>query len=239
MLKIAVVDDDDQFRRQIQEFIPRFFHQDTTQFSLRSYSDGLEFLADYHCNLDIAIIDIMMPHINGIDLAHKIRERDKHVLIMFITITPAFAIRGYEVSAVDYILKPLSYESDFRFKFQRAVNLALAQKEQRQELVLKDDSGRFIRLDIEQLCYVNKDRDDVVFHTKKGVFTQRMPIYKVSELLQGAKNFAYVNSGCLVNFQFIANIDGSVLEMNNGDKLVLSRGKKKDFYQAFFAYMDY
>ena len=239
MLRIAIVDDDAKFQKQLKEFISRFFQHDADRFSLRCYGDGVTFLSEYQSDFDIVIIDIMMPLMNGIEVAHKIRDQDKDVLVLFITGTADFAIRGYEVSAVDYILKPLSYETDFKFKFERVVRRADALKSRRKELVLKDERGRFIKLAADELIYVAKDRDNALYHTTQGVFSQRIPMFKVTESLQGEAAFAAVNSGCLVNMAFINNISGSVVELSSGERLVLSRGKKKAFYECFFDYMDH
>ena len=239
MLRIAVVDDDAKFRQQAQESIEKYFHQDTNEFTVRCYQDGFTFLSEYEGDYDIAMIDIMMPRMNGIEVAHKLRERDRNILVMFITITPAFAIRGYEVSAVDYILKPLSYERDFRYKFDRVVKMARERKLHSKELVLKDENGRFVRLNVDNLIYVSKERDDVVYHTKQGVFSQRDSIYKVKETLQDVKNFAVVNSGCLVNMVFIDNIEENVIKLKSGEMLTISRSKKKEFFERFFDHMDH
>lgn len=157
---------------------------------------------------------------------------------MFITATADFALRGYEVSAVDYILKPLSYETDFKYKFDRVVKKANVMKQHSKKLVLKDDQGRFIKLDVSDLIYVIKERDNALYHTKQGVFSERTSIAKVKGSLHGEPSFADVNSGCLVNMAFIDNIDGNLIELFNGERLVLSRSKKKAFYERFFAYMD-
>lgn len=61
MLKIAVVDDDATFRKQAQEYIEKYFHQDSNAFTVRSYQDGFSFLSEYEGDYDIAMIDIMMP----------------------------------------------------------------------------------------------------------------------------------------------------------------------------------
>ena len=237
MLRIAIVDDDVNFQKQIREFIARFFNHEASQFSVRCYCDGVEFLSEYQCDVDIVIIDIMMPMMNGIEVARKLREHDKDVLVMFITATADFAIRGYEVSAVDYILKPLSYETDFKYKFDRVVKKANALKVRSRELVLKDENGRFVKLDVNDLIYVAKDRDNALYHTRQGVFSERIPMFKVKEALQGEAAFALVNSGCIVNMAFVNNIKDNLIEMMNGDLLVLSRSKKKAFYEGFFVYM--
>lgn len=238
MLRIAIVDDDAKFQKQLEEFIARFFQHEAGQYSVRRYGDGVTFLSEYQSNFDIVIIDIMMPLMNGIEVAYKIRDQDKNVLVMFITGTADFAIRGYEVSAVDYILKPLSYEADFKYKFGRVVEKANARRPRSKELVLKDDRGRFVKLAVDDLIYVAKDRDNALYHTAQGVFSQRIPMFKVKEFLEGEPAFAAVNSGCLVNMAFVNNISGNLVELSSGERLVLSRSRKKASYERFFDYMD-
>ena len=65
-------------------------------------------------------MDIEMPHLNGMEAAQKIRELDKEVVIVFITNMAQYAIKGYEVDALDFILKPLNYYT-FSMRFTRAV----------------------------------------------------------------------------------------------------------------------
>lgn len=234
MLRIAVVDDDQTFQEQARAFVARYFNHDASAFSLRCFRDGMEFLAEYQSDYDIAMLDIMMPRMNGMDVAHKLRERDKNILVMFITITPAFAIRGYEVAAVDYILKPLCYERDFQYKFDRVVKQALQRKAQTRDLVLKDPDGRFVRINLDDLIYVSKERDNVLYHTRQGVFSQRDSIYKVRDALESIPAFAVVNSGCLVNMAYIDNLSDTVVTLRSGELLTISRSKKKGFYEKFF-----
>ena len=177
MIRIAVIDDDIRFQKQIQDFISRFFEDEPEQFNVRCYRDGLEFLSEYQCDYDIVIIDIMMPLMNGMEVARKLRERDANVLVMFITATAEFAIRGYEVSAFDYVLKPLSYETDFRYKFRRIVEKAKARGQGGRKLVLRDDNGRLVKLEPSDLIYVIKDRDYARYYTKHGVFSERIPLF--------------------------------------------------------------
>lgn len=179
-----------------------------------------------------------MPMMNGLEVAHKLREYDKNVLVLFITMTADFAIRGYEVSAIDYILKPLSYEKDFKYKFERVIKMAHEQNQRKKEIVLKDENGRLVKLNADDLMYVIKEKDKALYHTRQGLFAQRITISKVKDLLAGTSAFATANSGCLVNLAFINNAKGSLIEMSDGTKLALSRSKKKEFYEKFFDYID-
>lgn len=237
MLRIAVVDDDDKFRDQIVGFITEYFDNAANLFNVKCFSSGVDFLTEYKCNYDLVIMDIQMPMMNGMEVAHKLRKIDASVTLMFVTETANYAIKGYEVAALDYVLKPLTYETDFKYKFDRAVKQISYTKPRGKDLVVNDDSGKIVKLNLDQLIYVMKDRDTALYHTTQGVFRKRIPLFKVEESLRGER-FAVANSGCLVNLSFVKNADGNILELTNNDVIVISRGKKKSFYEQFFDYID-
>lgn len=80
------------------------------------------FLAVYNGDYDIILMDIEMPGTNGMDAAEQIRKRDAQVVIMFITNMAHYAIKGYEVGALDFVLKPIQY-LNFANKMDRAMQL--------------------------------------------------------------------------------------------------------------------
>lgn len=236
-MRIAVVDDDIEFRNCITEYVSRYFGNDERLFSVSSYGSGLDFLSEYKCNFDIVLLDIQMPKICGMDVASELRKIDENVVIMFITQTSSFAIRGYEVNALDYVLKPLDYESGFKYKFDRAVKAASAKLSNEKDLLLSDDNGGIVRVKLSEFIYVVKEKDTAVFYTTRGVFRKRVPLFKIEEMLEGAP-VAVANSGCLVHLFYVKNIGDNVVTLTNGDTVVLSRGKKKEFFAKFFDYIN-
>ncbi len=107
MLKIAVVDDDSQFRADVRSALGRCLGG-SPQWSLVEYPDSETFHREFSgTRPDIVLLDIMLPGENGIDAARRIYAADKRTLILFVTSSPDFALHGYGVNAVGYLLKPL------------------------------------------------------------------------------------------------------------------------------------
>lgn len=236
MVRIAIVDDDAEFRRELTEYIAGYFDNDAGRFAVVCFGNGPDFLSEYKCGYDIVILDIQMPMINGMDVAGRLRKVDPDVKIVFITQVANFAIRGYEVAAIDYILKPL-VRADFEYKFDRVIKALQKDKPHGRDLLVNGDNGAIVRINFDELIYVSKARDAAVFVTERGEFRKRMTISAVHEQLKGLP-IADVNSGCVVNLYYVKNIDGNIIMLTNGDTLVLSRGKKKEFYARFFEYIE-
>ena len=70
------------------------------------FEDGEEIVEKYDNNYDLILLDIEMPRMNGMDAAERIREKDEDVVMMFITNMAQYAIRGYSVGALDFVMKP-------------------------------------------------------------------------------------------------------------------------------------
>ncbi|MCX4313578.1 MAG: LytTR family DNA-binding domain-containing protein [Clostridia bacterium] len=236
MIRIAIVDDDADFRRTLAEYIAKYFDNEANKFTVASFGNGPDFLSEYKCGYDIIILDIQMPMMNGMDVAGMLRKFDRDVKLIFITQVANFAIRGYEVSASDYILKPLDYEKDFAYKFDRVVK-SLQKTERSRDFLVNDGNGTIVRINFDELFYVIKERDAAVFVTERGSFRKRMNMSAVASMLEGLP-IAAVNSGCTVSLYCVKNVDGHIVSLTNGDTLVLSRGKKKEFYVRFFEYID-
>ena len=127
-MKVAIVDDELKMRQIMTDYVKRFGEEAGIELETVTFESGEQFLKDYKMIYDIIIFDIDMPGINGIDTARKLRETDTNVTIIFVTNIAQYAINGYEVDAVDYILKPVSYY-DFSMKFHRTVAKAAQKKE--------------------------------------------------------------------------------------------------------------
>ncbi|MBR2810338.1 MAG: response regulator, partial [Solobacterium sp.] len=118
-MRIAVVDDHEEERKTAEECLKRYFAETGRSCEITMFEDAAAFLRDYHYEFDFIILDIDMPGISGMDAARKLRQKDAHVTLMFVTNMPQYAIEAYSVEAMDYVLKPISYP-DFRLKMQKA-----------------------------------------------------------------------------------------------------------------------
>ena len=121
MIKIAIVEDEAAVRDQLTDYVRRYTRQYGTEFEVTCFTDGDEILENYRPAFDIIFLDVEMKRLNGMETAQRIRELDDDVLLIFITNMAQYAIKGYSVGALDYVLKPVPYFA-FSQQLQKAVN---------------------------------------------------------------------------------------------------------------------
>ena len=109
MIRIAIVEDDTGYRSQLRKYIDQYQSDFSETVSVSEFSDGLEIVEKYKSEYDIILMDIQMKHMDGMQAAMRIRDMDKNVIIIFITNSAQFAVQGYKVEALDYVLKPIQY----------------------------------------------------------------------------------------------------------------------------------
>lgn len=166
MTRIAIVEDEAAVREQLAGYVQRYTRQYGTPFEVTEFADGMEILEDYRPQFDIIFLDVEMKHLDGMETARRIRERDGGVLIVFITNMAQYAIRGYAVGALDYVLKPVPY-----FAFSQQLQKALGQLEKRERhyLAVAVDGG-MRRLDAAEIYYLESEGHKVHFYTEKEDF---------------------------------------------------------------------
>lgn len=121
--KLAIIEDSDEDLKLLTDNLDRYKEEYKTDFAILSYKNINSFLEAYSMQFDILFIDIDLGTTsNGLDLAREIRKKDEDVVIIFVTNLSKFALKGYEVDALDYMLKPIRYTS-FVSRIQKALRV--------------------------------------------------------------------------------------------------------------------
>lgn len=120
MWKAAVVEDEREAAERIAEYLGRFGAENGETFDVSYYGDAEAFLAGYDPECDIVFMDIQLPDMSGMDAARALRAVDSEVTLVFVTSMVQYAVSGYEVSALDFIVKPVSYPN-FAMKMKRVL----------------------------------------------------------------------------------------------------------------------
>ena len=109
MVRIAVVEDEAPSRQLLADYLARYSEENGVSFDVTYFKDGGAIIGDYKPVYDIIFMDIQMTHVDGMSAARAIREVDQEVVLVFITSAAQFAIHGYQVGALSYLMKPLPW----------------------------------------------------------------------------------------------------------------------------------
>lgn len=226
MLSIAIVDDVRSETEYLASFVERYGNENNEKIKIARFKSGFDFLDGYKAVYDAVFLDIEMPDIDGMAAARKLREFDNDIIIIFVTNIAKYAIQGYSVGALDYLLKPPKY-ADIKMR----MNIISKRKRLNDYSIVIPYQGGERKLTSGEIVYVESRGHDIIFHTDgdeilwKGTTLKRVE----SELTE--HGFYRCNNCYLVNLRYCTEIkDNSV--MVNGEELQISRARKKGFMVA-------
>lgn len=226
-MRIAIVDDSQLDVKRLNDYLKRFAEENSLSVQPIAYSNAEQFLADYQFNFDLVIFDIDMPHINGVEAARLLRKKDTNVVLMFVTNMPQYALCGYEVEAVDYVIKPIAY-SEFSLKLHKA--LRYIQRNQDDRITLRT-ADAFVTLSIREILYVESYLHYLTYHTLRQTYRVRQTLSEAEKSLEKGQ-FARCNASYLVNLHYVESIEKENVVVA-GVSLKISRGKRAEFLNHF------
>ena len=171
----------------------------------------------------VVFMDIQMPGMNGMDAAAELRDRDKTVSLIFITNLVQFAQKGYEVDAVSFLVKPVSY-FDFSLKFKKALDVYVMNEER--SFTVKYCGG-MCRISTDKLMYVEIIAHRLYYRMIDGDI-EVTGVLSEAEKELSRFGFLRCNKCYLVNPRFIIGINGSDLQVGNAT-LQISRPRRAAF----------
>ncbi len=230
-MRIAIVDDEQAMREQLASYIRQYAEEKRLALETCLFPSGDALLESPDRNYDIIVFDIDMPGTNGLDAARKIRETDENAVILFVTNIAQYAINGYEVEAVDYIIKPIGYY-DFAMKFQKAVRRA--ERNQGNTLLIDTVNG-LVALRTDSIVYVEGMAHYLIYHTADQEYRERASVKEREDTLRGY-HFVRCHKSYLINLKQLRSINA--LEVLVGDfSIPLGRAYKDGLLNEYMRYL--
>lgn len=231
MTRIVIIEDDPADLAQLTDCLRRYEQEQGEHFSVRSYANPAEFLNTYRSDCELIFLDIELPVFNGVDVARQLRELDSVVALVFITNMEQYAVKGYEVDALDFVVKPINY---YRFSSMMRKALRIIARRGEKE-VLVQSSGSLTRLRASQIYYVEIRDHLLIYHTDQGKLESWGKLSDVEAELAD-DHFARCSSSYLVNLRHVISVDGNGVSVG-GEKLPVSLRRRKAFCTCVTNYL--
>ncbi len=238
-MRIAICEDDRPSRDFEANLIRGWAQRKNINITLDSFSSSENFLFEYEDRIeyDLIVLDIQMGKMNGFELAKTLRARGYSGQIAFLTGIMDYALEGYEVGAVRYILKPVKEQNLFEVLDRSYEEFSKAEEK---VFVLKQGS-EVSKIPFTQIVYIEaqghyihlsgckKLSSDVFEKNWKGTFST------VSKDFE-SQNFFCLRRGLLVNILHIQKITRTECILDTGESLPVARGNYEELNQAFISY---
>jgi DNA-binding LytR/AlgR family response regulator len=223
-----VIDDERIAREGLNEFIKEFdFLENRGCFSNAHLA--LEKLKNE--TIDLIFLDIQMPLLNGLEFAKMIT--DKPSMIVFTTAYSEYALKGYKVNAVDYLLKPIFFE-DFKssvFKAKKMYDLLFQQENTIKPLFFKEN-GVLVKVPPTQILYVQSMQNyiEIYLENRKRIIVHHTLKNILGQLPQ--QDFLQIHKSYIVNTKYITHIDGATLYLKEIN-LPIARNRREAVLKVF------
>lgn len=232
-VNVAIVEDESEYARELQDYLRRYGREVGERFDITVYPDGEDIVDDYRSGMyDIILMDIEMKSMDGMTAAEHIRDVDGDVVIMFITNMAQYAIRGYRVDALDYVLKPISY-----FSFTQRLGKAMERMRRREEkyVIITSKTGTS-RVPIPTIQWIESSGHRLTYHTVDGSYESTTQSMKDVESQLSPEGFFRCNKGYLINLAHVQGIENSYAIVG-ADRVTVSRAKQRELLDALSAYL--
>lgn len=244
MVKIGIVDDEKESREQLLSEIRRFEAEYRMEFAVQEYDSARAYLSDPHSGCDILYLDIDMPEMTGMELAERIRETDGEIILIFCTNLQQFALNGYSVSALGFLVKPVQWYSH-RLYLERALKVLekraqRANTPEKRRIVIRDGAVSKV-VDAASIRYVEVQQHYLFYHIQEEqdgrdtVVKTRGTMQEAADLLV-PRGFVRCSSSFLVNLEHITAVSRMNVYLGE-EALPLGRTYKDAFTRDFSRFL--
>lgn len=235
MIDIASIEDSPEEERALRAHLERYGREHGEEIKLTWHRTAPEFVAAAH-KYDLILMDIDLPGMNGMEAATLLRTYDTETPLIFVTNLSQYAVRGYEVDALDFIVKPVSYHG-LCLRMDKAMRIL---RRSRKTTIVLETRGGVRVLAASDISHVEVANHNLIYHVTGPAGTEEVKIrgtlHSAEEQLAEAQ-FVRISNSCLANLAHIRLVQGDSLRIASGDVLYFSRSRKQPAMETIAAYL--
>lgn len=232
-IRIAICEDDQAEREYIRSLVLAWGEEKEKSCRVDDYASAeqLIFSFDNEFPYSIYLLDIQMGQVSGMELARKIREKDKTAVIVFLTGLKDYALEGYEVGALRYLIKPVREEELFALLSRATEELATRQE----QFFVLEQGSEVLKISYEDIWYLESSGHYIELYYDNQKIQWKASLGSVQKEFE-QNGFVMTRRGTLLNLRKIAKVGRTECILDNGKCVAVSRSQYKKVNEAFIEY---
>lgn len=233
---IAICDDDKKERDNVSTLLQAFSLKNRTPFIYHIFENGFKLLdsVESGARYDIIVLDILMPHITGIETARQIRKLDSAVKIIFLTSSSEFAVDSYAVGAYYYLLKPVNSNNFFEI----LERLLRRRKHSEEASIIVNDGKSIRRIVLSELVYCEIVGRTVSYYLEDNTIIESTgTLSELEKDILHYPSFTKPHRSYLVNLRHVTQVTTSELKTDLGNSVPLARRRYDEISHAFLSHV--
>ncbi|MCI8529984.1 MAG: response regulator transcription factor [Lachnospiraceae bacterium] len=232
MLRVGICDDDTAMLEILDAEVKRWAKekQEICSVALFTTAEAFLFAWDEKKDMDVLLLDIEMPGTDGMELARNLRQKGEHIGIIFVTGNPDYALEGYDLEAVSYVVKPVKKE-----RLYSALDRAREKAGCREVLLLTVAAGEVERVYVSEICYLESNGHETILRKRGGTnLSCKISLQQMEQMLEGKKEvFFKPHRSYLIHMSCVERITKKDVRMEGGELIPVARGKWEALNRAY------
>lgn len=225
-IHVAICDDNVQVLKEIEEYIGSINENDIRDLCISTYSNPMVLLKHLdEAEIDILLLDIDMPYVNGMEIAKLILEKQLPILVIFLTSQESLVYDSFQYQPFSFIRKSM-YQKELRDTLLRAIN-----KLSKHKVLVVQQGGELQKIDLSTVLYIEADGNYIKIVTKTKTIRHRDTISGMERNLS-SKGFVRIHKGFLVNSEAVYRINSDKVILINEEEIPIGRNGREEAKKA-------
>lgn len=230
---IAICDDDLNFTQTIKEHLSFYSGEHNTDFEIHTFTNSKN-LIDSNIKFNIAILDVEMPGCNGIELGKILREKNRHIVLMYITSHKKYLDEALNLNAARFFEKPIDSK-----RFYDGLDNALKRIDNTTIKFFLKENNASVRINANDIIYVEIEP---IGHRKTKVVTEEKTYISSNKIAFWEEHlisslFVKTHKSYIINMEYITKYENDIVQLDNNYNIPVSRNFKSTVHKAFIRYM--